>query len=44
VCAFHQGKAHGVYQRDKPPQEIGAMGHPAFVASEASHRQVVLNA
>jgi hypothetical protein len=21
-----------VYQRHKPPQEIGAMGHPAFVA------------
>jgi hypothetical protein len=28
VCAFHYGKAHEVYQRHKPPQEIGAMGHP----------------
>jgi len=25
-----------VYQRHNPPQEIGAMGHPAFVAGEAS--------
>jgi hypothetical protein len=25
-----------VYQRHKPPQEIGAVGHPVFVAGEAS--------
>jgi hypothetical protein len=36
VCAFHQGKAHEVYQRHKPSQEIGAKGHPAFVAGEES--------
>jgi len=35
VCAFHEGKAHGAYQRHKPPQGIGAMGHPAFVADQA---------
>ena len=29
VCAFHYGKAHGVYQRHKPPQEIGASGAPS---------------
>jgi hypothetical protein len=31
VCAFHYGKAHGVYQRHRPPQEIGAMGHPKLL-------------
>ena len=34
VCAFHYGKAHGVYQRSKPPLEIGAIGHAAFVDGE----------
>src|SRR6202044_66942 len=37
ACApFIKGKAHGVYQRHKPPQEIGAMGHPMFVAGAGS--------
>src|SRR5271155_733412 len=38
VCAFLYGKAHGVYQRHKPPQEIGAMGHPAVGDDEASQK------
>jgi hypothetical protein len=27
---------HGVYQRHKPTQEIGAMGHPSFVTGRES--------
>jgi hypothetical protein len=30
VCAFHQGKALGLYQRHKPLQEIGASGAPSI--------------
>ena len=38
VCAFHQGKAHGVYQRHMPPQEIGAMGHPAVALGKGAQQ------
>jgi hypothetical protein len=29
-------KAHGVYQRHKPPQEIGAMEHPVLLPVKQS--------
>ena len=50
VCAFHQGKAHGVYQRHKPPQEIGAnRGNPKLfvarvIAPLTCHRRVEVRA
>lgn len=36
LCALHSGKAHRVYQRDKRPQEVGAVGRPTFVGGEVN--------